>query len=313
MALRETHIIKAKSGKIGARVVGIIPAHNEERFIGSVVLKARQFMDKVIVIDDGSTDATAEIAAAAGACVVSHSANQGKGQALNCGFAKALEFNPQVVVTIDGDWQHMPEEIPIVTGPILKGQADIVVGSRYLDSKSDVPFQRVLGHKGFNSLIGTLSGVSITDSQSGFRAFSPEVLHHINFHSRSFSVEAEMQFLAQDYKLRMLEVPITIRYLDKPKRSVIKHGVIVLNGIIGLVSQHRPLLFFSVSGCVILLLGLLTGAWLIQNYQANHQLPMSVALVNALMLILGICSIFTGILLHALRSLRLEIKGVVRQ
>ena len=227
-------LIQSPQGQLtqARSVVLVIPAYNEERFIGSVVLKARQYVDEVIVIDDGSTDCTGQIARAAGAIVVQHPQNYGKGVALNTGFAKVREFSPDVVITIDGDWQHLPEEISLVAQPVLEGEADLVVGSRYLEQTSTVPLKRIVGHWGFNVLTNVSSGTPLTDSQSGFRAFSPAALSQMTFSSSGFSVECEMQFLARDLRLRVLEVPITIRYHDKPKRSVLKHGLIVLDGLI---------------------------------------------------------------------------------
>jgi glycosyltransferase involved in cell wall biosynthesis len=198
--------------------VAEIPAYNEQRFIGSVVLQTLQYADTVIVVDDGSTDDTAQIAKAAGAQVVRHPHNQGKGIALNTGFSAARALDPQVVVTLDADGQHLPEEITRVVAPVLEDRADIVVGSRYLESKSKVPLHRVWGHKAFNLVNNLASGVSLSDSQSGFRAFSPSALRAISFRSNGFTVESEMQFLAQKHALRLSDIPITIQYHDKPKR-----------------------------------------------------------------------------------------------
>lgn len=292
--------------------VVVIPAYNEERFIGSVVLKTRQIVDTVIVVDDGSRDSTAEIAAAAGAVVVRHEGNKGKGAALNTGFLKAKEYTPEVVITLDGDWQHLPEEMALVAAPVLEGGADIVVGSRYLEKSSDVPVQRVIGHWGFTSLTNIISGVSLTDSQSGYRAFSPTALEALTFSSRSFSVESEMQFLAKDHKLKVVEVPITIRYVDKPKRSVLSHGLVVLNGILRLVAQHRPLLFFAVPGVFMLLVGLLLGVWVVYNYWLHENLAVGTALVVVIMLLTGIFLLFTGIVLHSLRVMMAEIKELYK-
>ncbi|MBI3242597.1 MAG: glycosyltransferase family 2 protein [Chloroflexi bacterium] len=221
------------------RVVTLIPAFNEERFIGDMVLKAGDFADVVIVVDDGSSDATAEIARAAGAIVVRHERNQGKGAALNTGFRKARELEPAVVVTIDGDGQHLPEEMPKVAAPVFKGEADIVIGSRYLEKRNEVPLIRILGHLLFNFLTNAVSGTSITDSQSGFRAFSPRALQTISFQSSGFAVESEMQFLARDYDLRLGEVPITVRYQGRPKRNVFIHGLAVLSEMLRLVGQRQ--------------------------------------------------------------------------
>jgi glycosyltransferase involved in cell wall biosynthesis len=302
---------KRIAGKKGdaTRLIAIIPAYNEERFIGSVVLKARKYTDRVVVVDDGSKDSTAEIARAAGAIVIRHDVNRGKGVALNSGFHKAREIKAQITVVLDADAQHRPEEIPVVVAPIRKGEADIVIGSRYLDRKSRVPFLRIWGHKAFTSVTNWLSGTHLTDSQSGFRAFSRNAIQQINFESKDFSVESEMQFLASHDGLKLVEVPIVIRYSDRPKRPVIVHGVSVLNGILRMVGQYRPLLFFGVPGAIVLLMGLLWGAWVVEIFSTTHTLAVGYALISVLLSLIGIFSLFTGIVLHSIRALLHEIVG----
>ncbi len=289
-----------------SKVVVLIPAYNEAGHIRDVVLKARQYADVVIVVDDGSRDATAASAQAAGAIVVRHAQNQGKGQALNTGFEKAREFNPRVVVTLDGDGQHLPEELPAVAAPVCQNKADIVVGSRYLEKWSDVPVHRVWGHVAFNMLTSVCSGVYVTDSQSGFRAFSARALEAITFQSQSFSVESEMQFLAHDHQLRMSEVPITIRYQDKPKRNVLVHGWMVLNGILKLMRQHRPLLYFGVPGLATLFLGLLWSLWVATAYQQTQTLALDFTLVTVLLTGAGSLSSLNGLARQSVRSLLLH-------
>ncbi|MCA9921399.1 MAG: glycosyltransferase family 2 protein, partial [Anaerolineales bacterium] len=173
-------------------VVVVIPAYNEERFIGSVVIQTKSYADTVIVVDDGSSDNTAVVATSAGALVVQHETNQGKGVALNTGFAYARSLGADVVVTIDADGQHDSAEIHAVVDPVLCGDADIVIGSRYLINRSEVPQHRVWGHRAFNFLTNQVSGTAVTDSQSGFRAFSPHALDKLSFSSAGFSVESEM-------------------------------------------------------------------------------------------------------------------------
>jgi glycosyltransferase involved in cell wall biosynthesis len=291
----------------GPRVVAIVPAHNEERFIGSVVLKTRKYVDEVIVVDDGSSDGTAEVAEAAGAIVIRHERNQGKGAALNSGFGKARDLGPEAIVTLDGDWQHLVDELPLVVAPVLEGQADVVVGSRYLENNSGVPLHRILGHRAFTFLTNLVSGVHVTDSQSGFRAFSPRAAAAAEFSSAGFSVESEMQFLARQHQLKVVEVPITSRYQDKAKRSVVGHGVRVLNGILQLVGQHRPLLFFGVPGLAGLLIGVAWGIWVVAIYRRSQTLAVGYALISVLLTTLGSWSLFTGIILHSLRALLLEL------
>jgi len=295
------------NGAHRSRVVAVIPAFNEERSIGSVALQAQRYVESVIVVDDGSTDATAEIAADAGAIVVRHAQNQGKGVALNTGFRRAHEIGADVVVTFDADGQHRPEEMAAVVAPVLHGQADIVVGSRYLEQTSQVPPLRIFGHRIFNFITNRSSGVSITDSQSGFRAFSARALKSIFFSSKSFSVESEMQFLARDHRLRITEVPIEIRYEERPKRNVLLHGLIVLNGILRLIGQHRPLLFLCVPGLSTFLVGLLLGLWVIEIYRSSRELVTGYALMTLLLSVVGLLTLYTGIMLHSVRGLLLSL------
>jgi glycosyltransferase involved in cell wall biosynthesis len=294
------------------KVVVIIPAFNEERFIGSVVLKALKQASTVIVIDDGSNDATADVAEMAGALVVRHPANQGKGAALNTGFCAAHNLAPDAIVVIDGDGQHLPEEMSYVLAPVLADQADIVVGSRYLEQRSDVPRHRVLGHRVFNLLTNVASGVSASDSQSGFRAFSTRAMEAICFSSTGFSVESEMQFLARDLGLRFQEVPITIRYQDKPKRNVIAHGLLVLNGMLRLIGQHRPLFFFSVPGLILLMASVMWGVIVMNRFDETHQLATGYALMCILFAMSGLVLVSTGFTLHSMRGLLLDFMRVWR-
>ena len=286
-----------------ATVAVVIPAYNESRFIGSTVLKAREYAEFVIVVDDGSTDGTAGIAETAGARVVRHEQNQGKGAALNTGLRAARELGAQAVVTLDADGQHLPEEMNRLLAPVLEGQADIVVGSRYLDQSSHVPRHRAWGHRAFNLLTRLASGVKVSDSQSGYRAFSTHALESMSFNANGFSVESEMQFLAHELGLRVREVPVTIQYTDKPKRPVWVHGLIVLNGVLRLVGQHRPLFYFGVPGALVLLVGVGWGVYVVEIFRTTSQLAVGYALISVLLSMLGMLMLSTGIILHSVRGL----------
>lgn len=313
-------VTKAQADTIAARVVKapnpvdfcknkvavVIPAYNEERFIGSVVLKTLRFPVTVIVVDDGSSDDTALIAQAAGATVVRQPQNKGKGAAINAGLRKAREANPEAIVLIDGDGQHLPEQLPQIVRPVLEGTADVVVGSRYLDKTSDVPWQRILGHRFFNLATRLASGVAVSDLQSGYRAFSPQAFNHELFHSKGFAVEAEMQFWAHENRLRVAEVPITIRYADKPKRPVVEQGLRVLNGVLKLAGQYRPLLFFSIPGGIMLIGGIAWGLWVVDRYEKIHQLATGFAMLSVLLSIFGLIMMSTGFTLHSIRGLLLD-------
>ena len=289
------------------KIVALIPAYNEERHIGSVVLKAYTQVDTVIVVDDGSCDATAGIARAAGATVVRLEENCGKGVALGAGFRKASRLDFDVLVCLDGDGQHLPEELSQVIEPVCLGEADLVIGSRYLETTSDVPRHRIWGHRFFNWLTGWTSGTPASDSQSGFRAFSRKAVDLISFQSDSFEVESEMQFLASELQLRVKEVPITIRYDDEPKRPVVQHGFIVLNGILRLIGQYRPLLFFGVTGVLMMAVGAAWGIKVVDIYSKTQDLAVGYALISVFLVIIGSISFSTGIILHSVRGLLLEL------
>lgn len=293
-------------------IVAVIPAYNEERFIGSVVLNAKKHADTVIVVDDGSQDATAELAEEAGAVVVQQVPNQGKGAALRAGFQRAMAFRPDVVITLDADGQHVAGEMLTVAGPILDGEADIVVGSRYLNGDSKVPQHRILGHHLFNFMTNQSSGVHVTDSQSGFRAFSRQALQAISFQSNGFSVESEMQFIAEENQLRMVEAPITIHYHDKPKRPVLAHGLMVLNGLLQMMGQYRPLLFFGLPGILLLTIAGGWSLWIVHIFKTTRQLAIGYALISVLLFLVGNTVMTTGIILHSVRGLLLDYSAQTR-
>jgi len=285
------------------RIAVVIPAYNEERFIGSVVLKVLQFPLTVIVVDDGSTDATSLVAEAAGAIVIHHHMNKGYGQAIITGLTHAKSLEPEAVVIIDADGQHLVRYLPNLVKPILTGQADIVVGSRYLQQLSEVPAHRRLGHWFFNLATALTSRVKLTDSQSGYRVLSSKALNIIEFSSTGMTFASEIQFQAGEHNLKILEVPITITYSDPPKRSVIAHGMSVLGGVIKLTGQYRPLFYFSLPGMVLMLLAFFVGVVVVERYRIYQQLAVGYAMVSVLLTIIGMVSFSTGVILHSIRGL----------
>ena len=194
------------------KIIAVIPCLNEEHFIKDVVVKTINYVDKVIVIDDGSKDATARVAQEAGAEVVSHPRSQGAGAATRTGFETALKHGADIVVTIDGDGQHNPEEIPRLLAPILKGQADLVIGSRFLDPDTNMPHYRKLGIDAITWLYNWGSPVRVSDSQSGFRAHSRKLLEAVRITRKDFSFSIEVLVKSRRLGLVIAEVPVSCLY-----------------------------------------------------------------------------------------------------
>jgi glycosyltransferase involved in cell wall biosynthesis len=302
------HLKGSQFQRLAGRIIALIPAYNEERFIGSLVLAVQPFVDHVVVVDDGSRDHTAEIAQRAGVTVIRQQVNQGKAAAINAGFSYIRQLNPSAVVMLDGDGQHCADDIPAVLDPILRGLADMVIGSRFLTVKSKIPAYRKIGQHGLTVVTNIASGLSVGDSQSGFRAFSAEALKHISFSQGGFSIESELQFLAREHKLRVVEVPIRVIYEEPAKRSPFGHGMQVINGILQLVGQTRPLLFFSVSGLLIFVGGLALGAHIIDIYRRSHELAIGYGLLTVLLCVVGMLLFFAGVILHSTRGMLIELR-----
>lgn len=283
--------------------VALIPAYNEQRFIGSLVLTARAYVDQVIVVDDGSSDRTAETAETAGALVIRHPENRGKAAAINTGFSFLRQLKPRAVVMLDGDGQHRAEEITTMLAPVLAGDADLVVGSRFLSVKSAIPAYRQIGQFGLNLATNLSSGSTISDTQSGYRAFSERAIACLSFTQGGFSIESEMQFLVAEHKLRVAEVPISVLYAERAKRNPVVHGLQVLNGILHLMCNIRPLLFFGLTGTLCFLLGSALGIYIVSIYHQTGELAVGYGLLTVLLCIIGIVLLFAGVLLQAMRGM----------
>ncbi|MDD1753254.1 MAG: glycosyltransferase family 2 protein [Methanotrichaceae archaeon] len=298
----DTTAVPSEYAQRRSEIIAAIPCFNEEIFIGSVVLKTKDYVDQVVVIDDGSTDKTATVAEKAGAVVISHGPNKGKGAAVSTAFDYARNACCKALVLLDGDGQHDPAYIPALVKPVLDDKADMVVGSRYLGVKSSIPGYRIWGHRVLTLLSNLGSRVKLTDSQSGLRAFSTKAMEALRFAEEGLSVESEMQFLANESGLRTMEVPISVGYYGKSKRSPLAHGVGVLNSILGLIGKRIPLFFFGVPGVLMLAFGFWEGWRVIQGWNTYHAFWLGPALIAVLLCVVGALSLFTGLILHTIKS-----------
>lgn len=293
---------------VSHNVTVILPAYNEEVSIGSVVLLARRYADRVIVVDDGSSDRTAELAANAGAEVVVHSTNKGKGMAFKTGFEAAE--GADIIVTMDSDGQHNPADIPKLVTPILKGEADMVNGSRYLNGHTtDTPAYRRLGQTILDKVTIVNSGVRITDSQSGFRAFSASTKDIFRFNAQGMAIESEMLADAGRYGLRVKEVEIDIRYdVDGSTEHPLRHGLGVLLKILKDIEFNRPLYCFTIPGFILGICGLYMGLSFLQIFYQGGSLHFGPTILMVMLTLMGMFMAFTGIMLHSISGLITQLK-----
>jgi len=212
-------------------VVGI-PAHNEEKTIGRVVASAKNFADLVVVCDDGSTDGTATVASRYGAIVEKHGSNMGYGRAISSLFSVAQRLHATVLVILDGDSQHDPSALPSMVRPILSGEADIVIGSRFLSPEAieQIPPMRLLAISIVSKLVRLLTGTKISDAQCGYRCYNQSAIRVLRPVRRGMGASTEIIFDAMRAKLRVVEIPVLVRYkgLSTSEKNPILHFLEVI-------------------------------------------------------------------------------------
>lgn len=293
-------------------IVAILPAFNEEVSIGSVVLRTRRYADRVIVVDDGSSDRTADVAELAGAEVIRHPENRGKGAALKTGF-ESLN-GESVVVTMDTDGQHDPSDLPKLVEPILNGEADMVNGSRYINgNKKDTPFYRRMGQQVLDKATNLNSGLSITDSQSGFRAFAAFTKEAFRFNQSGLAIESEMLVDAANAGLRIKEVEIGVRYdVDGSSENPVSHGVKILVKVLHDIELNRPLYYFTAPGIVMCIVGIGMGLDFLRTFYHGGGLQFGPTLLMILLTLVGSFITFTGIILHTISRMISESNRNIR-
>ena len=284
-------------------ILAVIPCYNEESTIGSVVLKTRQYVDSVLVIDDGSIDDTKRIAKEGGAVVISNNKNKGKSQGIKTGFKYAVENNFDYVVTIDGDGQHNPDEIPRILGNITNNGYDISIGKRS-GNGTEMPGWRKIGKRLLDYATSFGNGGYVTDSQCGFRAFNRKAVTALipKINGSAFSVESEQLIKAHELDLNVTHADVTCKYknLDTSTKDPASHGFSVLSYVIWLVAERRPLLFIGFPGFIMVIIGLILGIQTIQYYIQSQVFLLSYAILVSFFLIIGTLAMFIGLLLNIL-------------
>jgi glycosyltransferase involved in cell wall biosynthesis len=195
------------------RVMVLIPAYNAAKTLGNVVRDAKAVVSDVVVVNDGSRDDTAAVARAAGATVVDHPQNRGKGGALKTGFAYAVEHGYDAVVTLDADGQHLPREIPKFLQARAETKADLIIGGRAHLFGEMLPRRRLANRFSAWS-ISKAAGKRITDSQSGFRLYSANLLRNVRLRTEGFDLESEVIVRAGVGGFKVLTIPIDLGFVD---------------------------------------------------------------------------------------------------
>ena len=279
-----------------------IPAFNEEGAIGKLVRKTLSYVDSVVVCDDGSSDNTAKEAENSGAHVIVHDENRGKGSALKSLFEHARHSSADIIITIDGDGQFLPEEIKKLTKPIIEKTSDIVVGYRF-DNDTEMPSYRKIGNKILDHATNIATSIPIRDTQSGFRAYSKNAIELIEFSNDGFTADSEILIDASKHGLRISEEKITVIY-DTGRRTSTKnpilHGSSVLGSLIEMILVKHPLKYLGIPGLIVIFCGVLLSSYTISVFNQTALLPIPFALVSIGLLLLGFLLLMTSGILFAI-------------
>ena len=292
-------------------ITAVIPAFNEEKTIGRVVEDVKRYAQNVIVVDDGSSDATRDVALIAGATILRHPKNLGYGCALATGFSYFKNNGAGVMVVLDGDGQHDPSEIPRLVKPLLDNRADIVVGSRFMDCEKEtsIPRYRRFGIGIVNRAWNFVSGEERTDTQCGFRAYSRDAVQKIDIREASMSASLEILDQAAAKNLRVVEVPVSVKYAGSTSSiEPGRHGMELVNYVLRKLKDEHPLLIFGGGGVLITLIGMAFGVYSINSYFDARHLPFGPTIIAGLLTYVGTLMIFGGLILNSIQSLAARIE-----
>ena len=292
-------------------VIVTIPAHNEEKTIGKVISNIKKSLDKesysykILVVDDGSNDKTSESAKKAGAIVYSLPKNYGLAEAFKTEIAKALELKPDVIVHIDADSQYLPSEIPKLVNEIKKGN-DLVLGSRFKGTIEEMPFVKRLGNIAFSKVISQITGLKISDAQTGFRAFTRKVAEEIKITSNhTYTQEQIIRAVRKKFKIK--EVPVYFAKRNGKSRlisSPFGYAIRAWINIIRIYRDYEPLKFFGIIGSLILFIGFVLGLYLVyfQFFGGGAFRHMGLMMLDILIITIGLQIVIFGFIADMLRK-----------
>jgi len=295
------------------KLVVTIPAFNEEKTIGKVIREIPKKIPgikkiEVVVIDDGSSDKTAEQAKKAGAIVVKHAGNRGLAKAFRTGLDTALSRGADIIVNTDADFQYNQKQIPKLVKPVLQGKADMVLGSRFRGWIEEMSAGKRWGNILATKVVRFVSGLDVSDAQPGFRAFSREAALRMNI-SSDFTYTQESLLIAAEHRLRVSEVPVDFRKRADESRlfgsvwNYAKRAGMTL--LINYLNYHPLRIFLSVA-LILIVAGLLAGLRVLLHYFATGAVEpyFPTAILSTLLLIIGVLVLIIGLVAEMVRHSR---------
>lgn len=251
------------------KIIAIIPAYNEESTIGDIIRTTCLYVNEILVVNDGSTDKTAQVAENAGASVMDNIINRGLGRTVQRGYDEAIKRGANIVVQIDADGQYDPEEIPKLIEPIIENKADFVLGSRLENLKYKMPRVKEFGNKAFSWLLRRITGTDIKDGQTGFRAIRREVLENVRSRG-DFTYTQEMIIKASNEGWRIESIPVNFyprnagesRLISSPIDYAWRAWIIIFRTM----RDYDPLRFFGIPGIILIISGLFMGTGIIYKF-----------------------------------------------
>jgi glycosyltransferase involved in cell wall biosynthesis len=304
------------------KLVITIPAFNEEKTITKVIKEIPRSIagvnrTEVLVIDDGSTDKTASLAKKAGAKVIRNKKNLGLAKSFRNGLNKALEMKADIIVNTDADFQYNQKQIPLIVAPVLRGEADICLGSRFKGKIEYMPLRKRLGNKIASAVLSFVTGYRISDGQTGFRAFSRPAALKMNLWS-GYTYTHETLLHAAENDLVIKEVPVDFR--KRKDRSRLMSGILhyALNAgktLFNYYLYYRPLTLFGSAGIILSLSGMLIGSRVLIHFAQTGQVTPYIpsAILTAVLLILGFLLILTGLTAEITKHQRQAVEEVLER
>ncbi len=306
------------------QLVVILPALNEERTIASVITAIPKKVSgisriSVIVVNDGSTDTTADIARSVGALVVSHAQPMGVGAAFHTGIKEALQLGADLIVNIDADGQFNPEDIPLLLEPIQQGRADFVTASRFAKQEymPQMPGIKIWGNRWMVRIINFITSKNFTDVSCGFRAYSREAALRLTLFGK-FTYTQE-SFIDLAFKgIAMAEVPLKVRGerehgVSRVASNLWRYGAKSATIIFRAARDHKPFYFVGFPGLIILIAGVAVGVFVMQHYLATGQTYPYRSLVtgSGVLLIIGFLLLVISLLADMIHRSRMAIEEVL--